>query len=912
MRRFWGKGVLPGGSSRDRERRNGRVQETREQLKKNKRYSPADIESKWMERWLEAGIFSPRLDAEREAYCIVLPPPNVTGSLHMGHALNASFQDLLIRLNRMRGKDTLWVCGTDHAGIATQNQVEKQLAREGLSRQDVGREEFERRVWRWREQYGSTIINQLKRLGCALDYQGERFTLDEGYVRAVYRVFTALYEKGYIYRDEYMVNWCTRCHTALSDLEVEHREDEDRFYYIRYPLKDSDEYLTIATARPETMLGDTAVAVNPRDGRYRDYVGRTVVLPLVGREIPVIADEYVDMEFGTGALKITPAHDPNDFEIGRKHGLAEINVFTPDGRINQEGGRFEGLELEDARQQIVARLERDGLLERTEPYRHAVGTCYRCGTVIEPYISLQWFMRMDELARPAIEAVESGRVRFHPGRWADVYLDWMRSIRPWCISRQLWWGHRLPVWYCDDCDEVIVREQAPATCPQCGGSRLRQEEDVMDTWFSSALWPFATLGWPEETERLKRFYPTDVLVTARDIIFLWVARMVMMGLEFAGDIPYSDVIINPTIMAKDGRRMSKSLGTGVDPLELVEEYGADATRFGLLNMASTQDVRFADERIEMSRNFGNKIFNAARFVLMGVEEVEPAPSRATMADRWIESRFAATAAAVNRELDAYDFAEATRLLYRFVWNEFCDWYVEIAKQRLYGDDEEARRQVSAHLLHLLDGILRLLHPFMPFLTEELASLMPDGDGFLVDAAYPQGDDADRDREAEQQMEILMETITSVRTLRSELRIPPRKQARALLVTGDEALAGLLAEHGGMLASLAATVIDGRVSGEEEVAAAEEGAAVALVPGGRLLIPLEGLIDVEAEQQRLQAAIAAKKQELERAQGKLANEKFVSRAPEAVVAEERRKEERFRGELQELEQQYRRFFGAGGS
>ncbi len=884
------------------------MQQIREKLKKNTRYSPVDIESRWMDGWLDAGLFSPAEDPGRDSYCIVLPPPNVTGSLHMGHALNASIQDLLIRLNRMRGKDTLWVCGTDHAGIATQNQVEKQLAREGLDRHELGREEFERRVWQWRDQYGSTIINQLKRLGCALDYAGERFTLDEGYVRAVHRVFVALYEKGYIYRDEYMVNWCTRCHTALSDLEVEHREDEDKFYYVRYPVIGEDAHLTIATARPETMLGDTAVAVNPNDDRYADFIGKSVMLPLVERELPVIADTYVDMDFGTGALKITPAHDPNDFELGKKHGLQEINVFTPDGKINEQGGKFAGLTMEEARGQIVHRLERDGYLEKTEPYKHSVGTCYRCDTVIEPYISLQWFMRMDSLARPAIEVVEDGRVKFHPQRWAGVYLDWMRSIRPWCISRQLWWGHRLPVWYCEECDEVVVREEAPATCPRCGSAELRQEEDVLDTWFSSALWPFATLGWPENTERLRQFYPTDALVTARDIIFLWVARMVMMGMEFPGDIPYSDVIINPTIMAKDGRRMSKSLGTGVDPLELVESYGADATRYGLLNMASTQDVRFADERIEMSRNFCNKIFNAARFVLLGVEQVEPAPSNATLADRWIESRLQAAAAEVNRRLDDYDFAEATRVLYRFVWNEFCDWYVEIAKLRLYGDDEGEKRQVSAHLLHLLDNILRLLHPFIPFLSEELASMLPGERGFLIESVYPAGDDARRDAGAEAEMEQLMETVVSVRTLRNELRVPPRKQAAAVLVTEDDRVRLILEANAGLLESLSATQLVESVADEGDATAADGKSAVALVPGGKLLIPLEGLIDIEQERQRLETAITRKKQELSRSQGKLGNEKFVEKAPAELVEQEREKLRAHERELGELEQQFRRYFG----
>ncbi|MCL4309504.1 MAG: valine--tRNA ligase [Actinomycetota bacterium] len=881
--------------------------EIHEQLKTNTRYAPAEIESRWMDRWLEAHLFTPDIDSTRESFCIALPPPNVTGSLHMGHALNSSMQDLLIRLNHMRGRNTLWICGTDHAGIATQNQVEKQLAGEGLTRQQAGREEFEKRVWKWREQYGSTIINQLKRMGCSLDYEGERFTLDEGYVEAVYRVFTSLYEKGFIYRDEYMVNWCTRCHTALSDLEVEHQECEDKLYYLRYPLKDSADWLVIATARPETMLGDTAVAVNPDDERYRELIGRQVILPLTGREIPVIGDDYVDTGFGTGALKITPAHDPNDFEIGKKHDLEEINILTSDGRINQAGGEFAGLTLGEAREQVMIRMEQEGLVEKVEPYSHAVGTCYRCGTTIEPYISLQWFMRMDELAAPAIRAVENGEVSFVPERWAGVYLEWMRSLRPWCISRQLWWGHRLPVWHCDECGEIIVRETPPSTC-RCGSSELRQEEDVLDTWFSSALWPFATLGWPQATERLETFYPTSVLVTARDIIFLWVSRMIMMGLEFAEGIPFSDVIINPTIMARDGRRMSKSLGTGVDPLVLIDTYGADPTRFGLLNMASAQDVRFSEERIEMSRNFCNKIFNAARFVLLGVADVKPRRATAHLADRWIDSRMQATAAELNELLDRYDFSEATRLLYRFVWNEFCDWYVEIVKPRLYSDDEALKEEASGHLLYLLDNVLRMLHPFMPFLTEELASMLPGERGFLIEAEFPRGDAALRDLSAEAGMEQLMGTVVSLRTLRNELRVPPSKTAQAALVAEDGAIRQVVEDNSGLIESLANTQLLGTAASEEGLSGVGGQTAVALVPGGKMLVPLQELIDIDQERSRLEGVIARKEQEVERAAQKLGNSNFVAKAPAEVVRQEREKLRQHETQLAELRQQHERFFG----
>ncbi|MCL6105758.1 MAG: valine--tRNA ligase [Actinobacteria bacterium] len=880
----------------------------REQLKITTRYLPAEIEPKWMDRWLEADLFSPEVPSNKESFSISLPPPNVTGSLHMGHALNSSIQDLLVRLARMRGQNALWICGTDHAGIATQNQVEKRLAAEGLTRQEIGRARFEKRVWEWRDQFGSTIINQLKRLGCSLDYQGERFTLDEGYVRAVYRVFTALYEKGFIYRDEYMVNWCTRCHTALSDLEVEHEECEDKLYYLRYRIKDGDDYLVIATARPETMLGDTAVAVNPADKRYRRFIGRQVVLPLAGREIPVIADEYVDMDFGTGALKVTPAHDPNDFELGKKHGLEEINVFTSDGRINEIGGEFAGLGLTDAREQVMNRLEQEGAVEKVEAYSHAVGVCYRCGTPIEPYISLQWFMRMDELAAPAIRAVEQGRIRFTPDRWKDVYLEWMRSLRPWCISRQLWWGHRLPVWHCDECGEIIVRETPPSMC-RCGSSRLKQEEDVLDTWFSSALWPFATLGWPDATQRLETFYPTNVLVTARDIIFLWVSRMIMMGIEFAGDIPFGDVIINPTIMARDGRRMSKSLGTGVDPLGLIDTYGADPTRFGLLNMASAQDVRFSEERIEMSRNFCNKVFNAARFVLLGVAASSPRRATAELADRWIQSRMQQAALELGRLLDRYEFAEATRLLYRFVWNEFCDWYVEAVKPRLYGENEEQKREASGHLLYLLDHILRMLHPFMPFLSEELAAMIPGSEGFLIDREFPAGNSDLIDDEAEADMEQVMAAVTSLRTLRNELRVPPGRKAPAILVSADAQVRRVVAANAGLIESLTNTGIGQVFEAEAESVGGRP--AVAVIPGGRLLVPLEGLIDVEVEAGRIRTAISKKEQEYSRAAGKLANERFVANAPPDIVEKERNKMEQHGRELAELREQYERYFGGRG-
>ncbi|HEV7561975.1 MAG TPA: valine--tRNA ligase, partial [Solirubrobacterales bacterium] len=626
-------------------------------LEETTRYDPTEVEARVFAEWTRGGYFHPAAEGTpEENFSVAIPPPNVTGALHMGHALNGSMQDALVRLNRMRGRRALWILGTDHAGIATQAVVEKGLRAEGRTRQDLGREAFVERVWEWKAEYGSRIVEQYKRLGASLDYERERFTLDEGYVRAVHHVFKRLFDKGYIYRDHYMVNWDPGSRSAISDLEVENREVEDTLYGIDYPVEDSDRVLTVATVRPETMLADTAVAVNPNDGRYADLVGKFCVLPLVGRRLPIIADEHVDPEFGTGALKITPGHDPNDFEIGRRHGLEEIVVIGEDGRLNEAAGEFAGMTAAEAQEAVVAALRGQGLLPAEEPYVHSVPFSHRSGERIEPLISLQWFCRMDELAKPAIEAVERDEVRIVPEQWKRVYLDWMREIRPWCISRQLWWGHQIPVWYCDACDQEIVAEVAPERCPNCDGTTLRQDEDVLDTWFSSALWPFATLGWPDDTPELRAFYPTSFLTTAREILFLWVARMVMMGIEFPGDVPFRDVYVHSVIQARDGRRMSKSLGTGIDPLDEIDVYGADALRFGLLAMSSTQDVRFSDAKVEQGRDLANKLWNASRLILLNAAEVEPEPKPICVEDRWILSRLERTIASVTEKLEAFDFA----------------------------------------------------------------------------------------------------------------------------------------------------------------------------------------------------------------------------------------------------------------
>ncbi len=869
------------------------------------RYEPHEVEERLMKRWLDRSAFSAAPDDPRPPFVIAIPPPNVTGSLHMGHALNDTIQDILVRYNHLRGRNTLWVVGTDHAGIATQNKVEGQLAQEGLRKEDLGREAFEKRVWEWRREYGSTIIHQLKKLGCACDYESERFTMDEAYQQAVAKVFVSLYEKGDIYRDVYLVNWCVRCGSAISDLEVEHEDQAAKLYYVKYPVAGSNETLTVATTRPETILGDTAVAVNPKDPRYGGLVGKMAVVPLVGREVPIIADEHVDIEFGTGALKITPGHDPDDWEIGLRHDLPAISVIGLDGVMTEEAGEFAGLTAADAREAVIARLEEEGLFVRADDYNHAVSTCYRCGTTIEPLLSLQWFMDMKRLVQPAIEVVEQGRVRFVPDRWGDVYLDWMRGIRPWCISRQLWWGHRIPAYFCEECGHVMVAASPPQVCEKCGGP-LRHEEDVLDTWFSSALWPFATLGWPEQTPKLEAFYPTTVLSTARDIIYLWVARMIMMGMEFMGDVPFRDVIIHPTVLAADGRRMSKSLGTGVDPLELIADYGADATRFGLAYMSSVQDVRFSAERIEMGRNFANKIWNASRLILQGAhEEARPEVARENTADRWIFSRLTAVTREVADLYENYQFDDVARLLYRFVWNEVCDWYLEVAKSRLYGDDEAEQLQVSGNLLVLLERVMVLLHPVMPFVTEEIYSSMPwvvsgARPGSLFEAEYPEAEPAWPDGEAEKAMEAFMAVVGGLRSTRDELGLGRDMVGQVRVVESDAGAAAALQDLGQAFRQLSwCDLVEVITDGVAPVGrhASVEG------PGVRAFLEIEGLVDVERERARLLGKAQKAEVEAKKARAKLGNAGFLAKAPEAVVSEERERLAAADAVLEEVRHQY---------
>jgi valyl-tRNA synthetase len=851
-------------------------------------YSPADVESAVFARWEESGIFHPEPEGDAsENYSIAVPPPNVTGSLHMGHALNGTIQDVLIRIARMRGTRTKWIYGTDHAGIATQVKVEEALAAEGKTKEELGRERFIERVWEWRERYGSTITEQYKRLGASLDYADERFTMDDEYVHAVMHVFVRLFDKGLIYRDNYMVNWDPGMGSAISDLEVEDREVESTLYLIDYPLESGSGSVTVATVRPETMLADTAVAVNPGDERYTRLVGEAAVLPLVGRRLPIIAEDYVDPEFGTGALKITPGHDPNDFEIGRRHGLEEVTVIGEDGRMTEAAGeRFAALPVDDARGAVVDALRAEGLISGTEPYIHEVPHSHRSGQRIEPLISLQWFCDMAKLAPPAIEAVRDGRVRFHPQRpHTGVYLDWLENIRPWCISRQLWWGHRLPVWYCDECEEMIVAETPPERCGSCGGE-LRQDEDVLDTWFSSALWPFATLGWPEDTPELHAFYPTDALVTARDIIFLWVARMVMMGLEFTGQAPFTDVPINSLILAPTGQRMSKSLGTGIDPLEEIDEHGADALRFGLLAMSTGQTVRYSREKVKQGEDLANKLWNASRLVLLQIGEAErgdPVPE--TVEDRWILSRLERATAQVTELYDAYQFSRTALQLYDAFWGEVCDWYLELVKPRLY-DESADRAALSATLLHVLERVLVLLHPAMPFVTEEIWSHLPGERGLLAVEPWPAARAELVDEGAERVVGAAIEAVTALRRYRDDVGAPA-----AALIPGRLVAEGYaeMADQVGRLARF--ELVEGSGDGDVVTSVA--------IPGGAVQVLPTDAIDSEEAERRRAARIETLRGEIERAEGKLANERFVEKAPADVVQAERDKLEALRAELERL-------------
>ncbi|PLX93691.1 MAG: valine--tRNA ligase [Desulfuromonas sp.] len=857
-----------------------------------KGYEPAQVEQKWFDVWEKRGDFHADEQSTRPHYSIVIPPPNVTGVLHMGHALNNTLQDILCRWKRMTGHEVLWMPGTDHAGIATQNVVEKQLTAEGRDRHDLGRDEFVERVWQWREESGGQIINQLKRLGASCDWQRERFTMDEGLSRAVREVFVRLYQDNLIYRDNRLINWCPRCHTALSDLEVEHDDKQGNLWHLRYPVAGTEQCLVVATTRPETMLGDTAVAVNPEDERYSSLIGKTVLLPLVNREIPIIADDYVDMEFGSGAVKITPAHDFNDFEIGKRHDLEFLNVLDESGIINENGGPYQGQERYQARKNIVADLDAQGLLEKTDDYANAVGECYRCKTIIEPYMSKQWYVAVGPLAKEAINAVEGGATKIVPPQWEKTYYEWMYNIQDWCISRQIWWGHRIPAWYCDECDEITVSLEDATCCERCGSSNLRQETDVLDTWFSSALWPFSTMGWPDRTETLRKFYPTSCLVTGFDILFFWVARMMMMGLKFMEEVPFKEVYIHALVRDAQGQKMSKSKGNVIDPLTIVDEYGADAFRFTLCAFAAMgRDIKLSTERIGGYRNFVNKLWNASRFAMMNLEDFDPENARLddyelSQADQWILDRFARTTEEVNRALAEYKFNDVAGSLYSFTWHEFCDWYVELSKDDLYGDDPQAKKRAQTVLFTVLEGLLRLLHPLLPFVTEEIWQALPGTRPVLsiMQADYPTVAFCDVDKTAVERMGLLMDVIRAIRNIRGELDVPPGKRIAVSLDCKSEGSVAAIIAGETYLKSLA------RVEDLQVGVGLEHPKQVSTQVAGdvEVLIPLAGLIDVEEEESRLNKEIAKVQKDVDFFHKKLSNEKFVANAPPQVLEKDRAK------------------------
>ncbi|HDP78677.1 MAG TPA: valine--tRNA ligase [Mesotoga infera] len=840
------------------------------------RYNPSDLEEKWYSRWKEGGYFEPR--GTGEPFTIMIPPPNITAPLHMGHALNLVIQDIIIRFKRMKGFRTLWVPGEDHAGIATQNAVEKDLAKKGTNRKELGRERFLEATWNWTSEYRQRIREQIEAMGCSVDWSRERFTMDDGLSEAVRKSFVDLYKQGLIYRGKYIVNWCPRCATVLSDEEVEHQDEKGAFYHIKYPIKGGEEYVVIATTRPETMLADTAVAVYPSDDRYEGLSGKTVILPLINREIPIIQDRYVDPSFGTGALKVTPAHDPNDFQIGLRHGLEVIEVIDKDARINENGGEYCGLDRYEARKQVVKDLEEQGFLIKVEPMVHAVGRCYRCDTIVEPSLSDQWYVKVGPLADKAIEAVESGEILFFPETWKKVYSNWMREIRDWCISRQLWWGHRVPVWYCEDCGEIIVEEHDPEFCPKCGSDKLRQDEDVLDTWFSSQLWPFTTLGWPEKTSDLEAFYPTSVLVTAFDIIFFWVARMIMAGYHFMGEKPFEHVYITRLIRDKTGRKMSKSLGNGIDPLDVIEEHGTDAMRFTLAILAAqNHDIKLDVRFFETYKKFANKIWNASRFVLLNMEgftKIEIDETKLAVEDRWIMSRLAKSVTAVERSIDVYDFPTASKIIYSFFWNEFCDWYIESIKPRLNrrGEDRTVAQNV---LIKTLDASLKMLHPFMPYITEELWQRLPASEGLLIASEWPEFNESDFDDASEDEFTRIMEIVRGIRNVKAEMNIPPSSKTDVYCL-GKEIDSEILK-------------LVSHLSNSNEIGREDEkttGSVSAWADTENALYVVLGEIDTGAEIERLQGKLEKERNDLIRTKSKLENKSFVDNAPEEVVNENR--------------------------
>ena len=860
-----------------------------------KTYDPKAIEDRTYAKWMGRKYFHAEVDRSKKPFTIVMPPPNITGKLHMGHALDNTLQDILIRYKRMQGYNALWIPGTDHASISTEVKVINKLKEEGIDKNELGREGFLKRTWEWREEYGRTIVDQLKKIGSSCDWDRERFTMDEGCSEAVLEVFVRLYEKGYIYKGSRIINWCPVCRTSISDAEVEHEEQAGHFWHINYPIADGSGYVEIATTRPETMLGDTAVAVNPEDERYQHLIGKTLKLPLTDKEIPVIADPYVDREFGTGCVKITPAHDPNDFEVGRRHNLPEINIMNDDATINCPGSKYDGMDRYEARRAIVADLEEQGLLVRVEEHVHNVGTHDRCHTTVEPLIKQQWFVKMEEMAKPAIEAIKNGDLTFVPERFDKIYLHWLENIRDWCISRQLWWGHRIPAWYCDDCGEIVVAKSAPAVCPKCGCTHLTQDPDTLDTWFSSALWPFSTLGWPKQTEDLDYFYPTDVLVTGYDIIFFWVIRMVFSGYEQTGKCPFHHVLIHGLVRDSQGRKMSKSLGNGIDPLEIIDQYGADALRLTLVTgNAPGNDMRFYMERVEASRNFANKVWNASRFIMMNLPEdadldmAELDPAKLTDADRWILSKVNSLAKEVTVNMDNFELGIAVQKVYDFIWEEFCDWYIEMVKPRLYNKEDETRGAALITLKTVLIRALKMLHPFMPFISEEIFCNLSGEESIMISSWPEYREDWNFEKE-EHAVETIKEAVRAIRNVRSSMNVPNSKKATVYVVAADAGVREIFENGKVFFATLGHA---GEVVIQADKAGIADDAVSALTAAAAIYMPLAELVDVEKEIERLKKEEERLTKELARVNGMLGNEKFVSRAPEAKIQEERKKLEKY--------------------
>lgn len=869
-----------------------------------KTYNPKEIEEKLYEKWCENKYFHAEVDRSRKPFTTVMPPPNITGKLHMGHALDNTMQDILIRYKRMEGYNALWVPGTDHAAISTEVKVTNQLKEEGIDKKELGREGFLERTWQWKEEYAGTIENQLKKLGISCDWDRERFTMDEGCSKAVEEVFIGLYEKGFIYKGSRIINWCPKCKTSLSDAEVEHEEQDGHFWHIRYPVVGTDTYLEIATTRPETMLGDTAIAVHPEDERYKDLVGKMVLLPLVNKEIPIVADYYVDKEFGTGAVKITPAHDPNDFEVGKRHNLEEINIMNDDATINDKGGKYAGMDRYEARKAIVADLEEQGYLVSIEPHSHNVGTHDRCGTTVEPLIKQQWFVKMEELAKPAIEAISNGDLRLIPERMNKVYLNWLTNIKDWCISRQIWWGHRIPAYYCGDCGKFTVARKAPEACPYCGGTTFTQDEDTLDTWFSSALWPFSTLGWPEKTEDLDYFYPTDVLVTGYDIIFFWVIRMVFSGYAYTGKAPFHTVLFHGLVRDSQGRKMSKSLGNGIDPLDIIDQYGADALRLTLVTgNAPGNDMRFYNERVEASRNFANKVWNASRFILMNMPEdgvEKPEEALLTPADKWILSKANTLVKDVTENMDKFELGIAVQKVYDFIWDEFCDWYVELAKYRIYHAEEapEAANCALWTLKTVLGDALKMLHPFMPFITEEIyGALVPEEESLMM-SSWPVYQEDRVYTEDETLLERVKDITRGIRNIRAEMNVPNNRRTKVFIVSENEAL---LKGIGELTESVKPLMSANEIIPETEKKDVADDAVSVVVPEAAVYLPLEDLVDFEQEMERLKKEEERLTKEIARARGMLSNEKFVSKAPEAKVQAEKEKLEKYTQMLAQVQE-----------